>query len=40
MADEKFSDNLLRLLAAQVSVLTVVVAAQQMFGRLLLFERG
>jgi hypothetical protein len=33
MADEKFSDNLLRLLAAQVSVLTVVVAAQQMFGR-------
>jgi hypothetical protein len=33
MADSTYSDNLLRLLVSQVTCLTGLVAAQQMFGR-------
>jgi hypothetical protein len=32
MADDDFGNNLLRLLTSQVSLLTGMVAAQQMFG--------
>ncbi len=33
MTDETYSDNLLRLLTAQVTLLVGMTAAQQMFGR-------
>jgi hypothetical protein len=33
MADESFTDNLLRAIAAEVHVLTGLIAAREMFGK-------
>lgn len=33
MADEVFSDNLLRMIAADLHLLTTITAAREMFGR-------
>ena len=39
-ADEKFSENLLRMIGAGVVSSTALVASREMFGRSLLFARG